>query len=131
MNPIQTTTIFRFLGAIGLLVAGVGQVYAQNENSDKVPAAAAEQAKTTRFLLHPAEMPYAAMKYRLLPKYIEQTPGNAAPQYFAQSWSWATTKLIKRSRKRFPIGANCRWANCALITRPTHFSIIVRVTIST
>jgi hypothetical protein len=36
---------------------------------------------TTRLTIHPAEPPAIAMKHRLLPRYVELMPGNAAIQY--------------------------------------------------
>jgi len=37
--------------------------------------------EVVRLTVHPAGLPVPALKYRLLPEYIEQTPGDAAPLY--------------------------------------------------
>ena len=71
------------LGLTGLAAARTfcaaesDQAAAESQAADK-----ADEVKTVRFVLHPAEPPYAALKYRLLPHGTEQTPGNAAPHYF-------------------------------------------------
>ncbi len=39
------------------------------------------ETPTKKFVLYPAPSPAAALEYSLLPKYLERTPGNAAPLY--------------------------------------------------
>ena len=52
---------------------------------DKAPGQQAKQSapkiKTIDLSIHPAELSRPAMKYRLLPEFIDRTPGNAAPVY--------------------------------------------------
>jgi hypothetical protein len=39
------------------------------------------EVETVKFVLYPARSPAAALQYPLLPKFIDRTPGNAAPLY--------------------------------------------------
>lgn len=55
----------------------------------------AEKPEVFQFILHPAMPPYAALKYRLLPRGIEQTPGNAAPHFFRAALMIANDKAIQ------------------------------------
>ncbi|MBN2025105.1 MAG: hypothetical protein JW809_20175 [Pirellulales bacterium] len=55
---------------------------ARGDDAAKPPSEASPPAPTRVDLaLHPAEPPAAALKYRLTPDYLEQTPGNAATLY--------------------------------------------------
>src|SRR5262249_50405450 len=49
----------------------------------------ADETKVAHFVLHPADVPYVPLKYRMLPTFIEQTPGNAATHYFRAAEMWA------------------------------------------
>src|SRR5262245_17784130 len=65
-----------------------------DDNAQKQPAGpqSGSEIKTEHLLLRPAEPPHAALKYRLLPRGIEQTPGNAAPHYFRAAQILANDK---------------------------------------
>jgi hypothetical protein len=79
--------------------------------TENQPADAAKQDEPTeRLVIHPALLPRPALKYRLFPKYIEQSPGNAAPQYMKAALSLPADarKLIGDEKfevplKEFPI----------------------------
>src|SRR5262245_27123360 len=91
-------SFFRLLASIGaisgvFIVAACRQVAAAEEAKKQPSAdAAKDEVKTAHFVLHPAEPPHAALKYRLLPSGIEQTPGNAAPHYFRAAMVWTGEK---------------------------------------
>jgi hypothetical protein len=51
-------------------------------------AAPTDQPETVHFILHPAESPYAALRYRLANSGLEKTPGNAAPNYMRAALVW-------------------------------------------
>src|SRR5262249_47218115 len=53
------------------------------------------QSQELDFVLHAADVPYAALKYRLLPRAIEMTPGNAAPHYFRAALVWNNDKALQ------------------------------------
>src|SRR5215472_18979578 len=86
---MQRFKLFR-IAMVGSLVGLVGLAAVRQSRAadsdqraaESQPADKADEVKTVRFVLHPAEPPYAALKYRLLPHGSEQTPGNAAPHYF-------------------------------------------------
>src|SRR5262245_8303717 len=92
---------FRLLASIGAIsgvfcIAACRQVAGAEEAKKQPPAdAAKDEVKTAHFLLHPAEAPYAALKYRLLASGIEQTPGNAAPHYFRAAMVWTSEKAVQ------------------------------------
>jgi hypothetical protein len=82
-KPFWIVMVGSLVGLVGL--AAVRQSRAAESDQPAAESQAADKAdevKTVRFVLHPAEPPYAALKYRLLPHGSEQTPGNAAPHYF-------------------------------------------------
>ncbi len=64
-----------------LLLIGATTSQAQVALHDNEPAAKPQEVNVERFVLTPAQPPYAALRYRLLPRFIEQSPGNAATQY--------------------------------------------------
>ena len=49
--------------------------------ADDKPQPDPNEPQVTRLVLHPAEPPAVAMKHRLLPRYLDLVPGNAAVQY--------------------------------------------------
>ncbi len=52
------------------------------QQSDSKPAAGPRVVQVT---IHPAAEPRPALKYLLLPDFVDQVPGNAAPRYFTAS----------------------------------------------
>jgi hypothetical protein len=79
---------------------------AENQPAD----AAKPDEPTETLIIHPALPPKPALKYRLYPRYIEQSPGNAAPQYMKAALSIPADarKLIGDEKfeaplKKFPI----------------------------
>ncbi len=83
--------------AVGLLCAAASIARGQDTGPPKPQT---EAVQTTHFILHPAELSYAPMKYRLLPKYIEQTPGNAAPHYFRAMMVWGFNKSYQDAAEK-------------------------------
>jgi hypothetical protein len=63
---------------------------------------AADQLETVHLVLHAAEPSYAALKIRLLPIGIDQTPGNAAPQYFRAAMAWNNDKAYVDALSKIP-----------------------------
>src|SRR5437899_3070886 len=53
------------------------------------------ESTTLKFTLHAAKPPYAALKYHLLPKYIDEAPGNAAPHYMRAALAWDNEKAYQ------------------------------------
>jgi hypothetical protein len=51
------------------------------EKSDSPPKGDPGEAPTTRLVIHPEQPPAIAMQHRLLPRYLDLVPGNAAVQY--------------------------------------------------
>jgi hypothetical protein len=60
-----------FVLAVWLTAPTLGQTGASN----------LDEPPTTRLVIHPAEPPAIAMQHRLLPRYLDLVPGNAAVQY--------------------------------------------------
>ncbi|HTU90614.1 MAG TPA: hypothetical protein VMF69_11115, partial [Gemmataceae bacterium] len=61
------------------------------------PAQALAQSEPTKLTLSPAAAPSPALKYQLLPELIDQTPGNAALEYyraFSPEW-WGAIRQPK------------------------------------
>lgn len=65
--------------AITLVMLIVDHVPGQQTKQNAKPVAA--EIETIELSVHPAEPPRPTMKYRLLPEYLDRTPGNAAPVY--------------------------------------------------
>jgi hypothetical protein len=72
-------------GCAVVLSLFTSQLRAEDNKDQK----SADETKVAHFVLHPADVPYVPLKYRLLPSYIEQTPGNAATHYFRAAEIWA------------------------------------------
>jgi hypothetical protein len=88
-----------FLNLVRLTVAD------DTTNKGSQSTESANQLETVHLLLHPAEAPYAALKYRLLPSGIEQTPGNAAPHYFRAAMFILDDKAIQEADVQAATGA--------------------------
>jgi hypothetical protein len=59
----------------------------------------ANEPPTTRLVIHPAQPPAMAMQYRLLPRYLDLMPGNAAMQYLKIFPEGGDTVLKKHSTR--------------------------------
>src|ERR1700690_1358570 len=80
-----------------LTLIGIGFRFAIADEPNPPPqksqsSGAADQLETVHLVLHAAEPSFAALKIRLLPTGMEQTPGNAAPQYFRAAMAWNNDK---------------------------------------
>jgi len=78
MNRLKSFALCNLI-LLTLLTILSGHIAADDQ---KPTAANADQPATVQLIVHPAAPPYATLKYRLIPKGIELTPGNAAPHYF-------------------------------------------------
>ncbi|HTQ39447.1 MAG TPA: hypothetical protein VMJ32_10480 [Pirellulales bacterium] len=99
---------------LALALVYVGQTVADDQKPPQSSAAPADQRETVHLLLHPADLPYAALKYQLLPKGIEKTPGNAAPHYFRAALMMASDKAIQDADAQSSPGASSQldeWLN--------------------
>lgn len=65
--------------ALGVIFSFVGLRALAADNAKPEPKP--DQPQTIKLTLHPANPPAAALHYPLLPKYLDQTPGNAVPLY--------------------------------------------------
>jgi hypothetical protein len=65
-------------------------------------SAAGETPTVIKLGLHPAPAAQAALRYRLMPHFIEQTPGNAALQYMRAALAWAENKDYRDVADRIP-----------------------------
>jgi hypothetical protein len=65
-------------------------------------SAAGETPTVIKLGLHPAPAAQAALRYRLMPHFIEQTPGNAAVQYMRAALAWAENKDYRDVAERIP-----------------------------
>jgi hypothetical protein len=63
---------------------------------------AAEAPPTVKFTLHPAPAAQAALRYRLIPHFIEQTPGNAAVQYMRAALLLVQDKSYQEASGKIP-----------------------------
>src|SRR5262245_12098648 len=91
----MAAVIASWLGVSTIREASAEAAEQKQPTADTKAAEAKDELKTVRFHLRPAEPPYAALKYRLLPHGIEQTPGNAAPHYFRAAMAMANDKAIQ------------------------------------
>jgi hypothetical protein len=90
MKSLNNSTIcLIFLATIGINRWAIAD---EKQAPKSPPANVADQPETIHFVLHPATPPYASLKIRLLPASIEQTPGNAAPQYVRALLVWSNDK---------------------------------------
>jgi hypothetical protein len=66
------------------------------------PAGGDKKAESTtlKFTLRAAKPPYAALKYHLLPKYIDEAPGNAAPHYMRAALAWDNEKAYQDVKEK-------------------------------
>lgn len=75
------------------IVALAGLVLAASGRAAETAPAKAEKPQVVSLTLHPAAAPCPALKLRLLPKFSEQTTGNAAPLYLKAFLALADCKL--------------------------------------
>jgi hypothetical protein len=96
--------VFAFALAVQLQIARA---------TDDKPAGTENEPPTTRLVIHPAEPPAIAMQHRLLPRYFDRVPGNAAVQYLkvlpeggdatVKKHSERISELLDQDRKDFQI----------------------------
>jgi hypothetical protein len=67
--------------------------------ADDKPAPDPNEPPTTRLTIHPAEPPAIAMQHRLLPRYFDLMPGNAAVQYLKVLPEGGDAMIKKHSEK--------------------------------
>jgi hypothetical protein len=65
-------------------------------------SAASESPTVIKLALHPSPDAQAALRYRLRPRFIEQSPGNAAVQYMRAALAWAEKKDYRDVAERIP-----------------------------
>ena len=100
------------LAALAILLPAV----AIGQTKPDSPAGKAEktqedQPPVIQLTLKPAGVPVPALKYQLLPKYLERTPGNGAPCYYRA----AVWRLLQGSESRQRLDANLRgWLDVPL-----------------
>jgi hypothetical protein len=58
------------------------------------------ESTTLKFTLRAAKPPHAALKYHLLPRYIDQMPGNAAPHYMRAALAWENEKAFQDAKDK-------------------------------
>ena len=95
-------TVIRFCQLAILPAIVVCQIAPRISAAADQAAPATEAPPTVNFVLHAVPSAQAAMRYRLLPHYIEQTPGNAAVQYMRAALVLSQDKAYREASERIP-----------------------------
>ncbi len=95
----SSTFCLILLATLGICRGTIADEQTQHAQKSS-PAKAADQPETIHFVLHAAAPPYAALKIRLLPTGIEQTTGNAAPQYVRAMMVWSNDKSYQAVQEK-------------------------------
>jgi hypothetical protein len=98
----MSRTIVRFCQLAILPILVLCQVAPRMSAAAEPAATATDAPPTVKFALHAAPSTQAALRYQLLPHYIEQTPGNAAVQYMRAALVLGQDKAYRDASEHIP-----------------------------